>query len=65
MKDIIKFTLTVIASTVIGFASHVWYLENVHAKDSGETIPLASVVNSPESFSCTDLDPNYFEWDER
>ena len=65
MKDTIKFILTVICGMVIGSTSHIWYLENVHAQDSGETIPLASVVNSPESFSCTDLDPNYFEWDER
>ncbi|HUS74329.1 MAG TPA: 3D domain-containing protein [Sedimentisphaerales bacterium] len=50
MRDIIEFTLTVIASTVIGFTSHVWYIENIHTQDSGESIPLASVVKSPESF---------------
>ena len=45
MKDALKFTLT-----VIGLASQICYLEKFHTGDSGETIPLASVVNSPESF---------------
>jgi len=43
MKDALKFTLIVLASQIC-------YLENVHTKDSGETIPLASVASSPESF---------------
>ena len=49
MKNIIEFILTLISGTVIGFTSHIWYLENVHAQDSGETNPSASVVSSPES----------------
>jgi len=49
MRDIIEFILTVICGTVIGFTSHICYLENVHAKDSGETIPPASVASSPGS----------------
>jgi len=50
MRDIIEFILTVISCTVIGFTSHIWYLENIHTQDSDETIPSASVVNSSESF---------------
>lgn len=50
MKDAIEFILTAISGVVIGFTSHIWYLENIHTGDPGETIPTASVASSPESF---------------
>jgi len=50
MKDVIEFILTLISGTVIGFTSHIWYQENIHTGDFGETFPPASVASSPESF---------------
>jgi hypothetical protein len=49
MIDIRDFILTVIASIVIGYCSHIWYLENTHTQDSGETYPTVNVADSPES----------------
>jgi 3D (Asp-Asp-Asp) domain-containing protein len=54
MREIRDFILTVIAATIIGFCSHIWYLENIHTHNSGETIPPASVASSPESFLKTE-----------
>ncbi|MCJ7776849.1 MAG: hypothetical protein MUP16_00825 [Sedimentisphaerales bacterium] len=66
MSEIRDFILTVTASIAIGCFCHIWYLENIHtSQGSGEIIPPVNVTNSPGSFSCTDLNPNYFEWDER
>jgi len=43
--------MNVLIFTLIVLAVQVCYPEKFHTKDSSETIPLASVVNSPESIS--------------
>jgi len=40
MREIRDFILTVIAATIIGFCSHIWYLENIHTHNSGESARL-------------------------